>query len=73
MLGILGLGLGMLARAGAGTGDGSGLQAKRLDLVLQHERALCLGPAWVDATSRKICEHPPEKGEAQRGPWPVQS
>lgn len=34
-MGTLELVVGMVARAGAGTGDRSGLQAKKLDLVLQ--------------------------------------
>ena len=35
LVGTLELVVGMVARAGAGTGDRSGLQAKKLDLVLQ--------------------------------------
>ena len=31
-----------------------------------------MGPAQVDVISRKISEHSPERGEAHRGPWPVQ-
>lgn len=67
----LGLGVGTAAGAGAGTGDRPGLRAKSPDLVPQSTEGSAVGPAQVEVISRKICERSPEKGEAQRGPWPA--
>ena len=57
-----------------GLGQVTGLvcRPRSWTLFCSSERALWMGPAQVDVISRKSCEHFPEKGEAHRGPWPVQ-